>query len=68
VFVEVRPEHAGHSMHTVFVDDIEERVRAISARGIEPAGRETCSNGVRKVTYRDDDGNEIGFGGAPRDD
>ncbi|MEA2227501.1 MAG: hypothetical protein QOF04_1131, partial [Solirubrobacteraceae bacterium] len=25
-------------------------------------------NGVRKATYRDDDGNEIGFGGAPRND
>jgi hypothetical protein len=27
--------------------------------------RETNSNGVRKTTYRDPDGNEIGFGGAP---
>jgi catechol 2,3-dioxygenase-like lactoylglutathione lyase family enzyme len=65
VFVEVWPEHAGHSMHTLFVDDLEERVRAISGRGIEPAERETYSNGVRKVTYRDPDGNEIGFGGPP---
>jgi catechol 2,3-dioxygenase-like lactoylglutathione lyase family enzyme len=65
VFVEVRPQHAGHSMHTLFVDDLEERVRAISGRGIEPAERETYSNGVRKVTYRDPDGNEIGFGGPP---
>jgi hypothetical protein len=65
VFVEVRPEHAGHSMNTLFVDDLEERVLAISGRGIDPAERETCSNGVRKVTYRDPDGNEIGFGGPP---
>jgi catechol 2,3-dioxygenase-like lactoylglutathione lyase family enzyme len=65
VFIEVRPAHAGHSMHTLFVDDLDERVRAIADRGIEPAERETYANGVRKVTYRDADGNEIGFGGAP---
>jgi predicted enzyme related to lactoylglutathione lyase len=65
VFIEVRPEHAGHAMHTLFVDDIDARVDAITGRGIEPAERETYSNGVRKVTYRDPDGNEIGFGGAP---
>jgi hypothetical protein len=40
-------------------------VAAISARGIEPDDRETYSNGVRKVIYRDPDGNEIGFGGVP---
>ncbi len=30
-----------------------------------PAQRETYENGVRKITYRDLDGNEIGLGGAP---
>ena len=65
LFIEVRPAHAGHAMHTLFVDDLEERVRAIADRRIEPAERETYENGVRKVTYRDPDGNEIGFGGAP---
>ena len=65
VFIEVRPAHAGHAMHTLFVDDLEERVRAIADRGIEPAERETYENGVRKVTYRDPDGNEFGFGGGP---
>ena len=59
------PERAGHAIHTLFVDDLDARVTAISSRGIEPAERETYSNGVRKVTYRDADGNEIGFGGAP---
>jgi hypothetical protein len=33
--------------------------------GLEPAERETYANGVRKATFRDSDGNEIGFGGAP---
>src|SRR6266516_2535087 len=35
-------------------------------RGLEPAQRETYPNGVRKITYVDPDGNEIGFGGVPR--
>jgi catechol 2,3-dioxygenase-like lactoylglutathione lyase family enzyme len=67
VFVEVRPEHSGHAMHTLFVADLDTRVQAITGRGIEPAGDETYANGVRKTTYRDPDGNEIGFGGASLD-
>lgn len=67
VFIEVRPEHAGHAMHTLFVDDFDARVRSIADRGIEPAERESYANGVRKATYRDPDGNEIGFGGSPAD-
>jgi hypothetical protein len=47
-----------HALHTVFVEDLDERVDSISARGIEPASRETYGNGVRKVIYRDPDGNE----------
>lgn len=65
VFIEHRPEHAGHAFHTVFVDDLDAIVAQIAERGLDPAKRETYSNGVRKVTYRDPDGNEIGFGGAP---
>jgi catechol 2,3-dioxygenase-like lactoylglutathione lyase family enzyme len=64
--IEQRPEHAGHALHTIFVDDFDARVAEIAGRGLEPATRETYSNGVRKATYRDPDGNEIGFGGAPR--
>jgi catechol 2,3-dioxygenase-like lactoylglutathione lyase family enzyme len=65
VCFEVQPGHAGHATQTVFVDDLDERVAAIAARGLEPAERETYSNGVRKVIYRDPDGNEIAFGGGP---
>jgi catechol 2,3-dioxygenase-like lactoylglutathione lyase family enzyme len=65
LYIDVRPERAGNALHTVFVDDLDEKVEHISARGIEPASRETYENGVRKVIYRDPDGNEIGFGGAP---
>ncbi|WP_067825446.1 VOC family protein [Actinomadura kijaniata] len=66
VFVEHRPERAGHAVHTVFVDDFDERLARIAERGLRPAERETYSNGVRKATFRDPEGNEIGFGGAPR--
>ena len=65
IFLEVRPGHAGHAMHTVFVSDFDTRIADIAGRGVEPAMRETYANGVRKATFRDPDGNEIGFGGAP---
>lgn len=65
VYIEQRPEHAGHAMHTLFVDDLDARVDRAAGRGVEPANRETYPNGVRKITYHDPDGNEIGFGGGP---
>jgi catechol 2,3-dioxygenase-like lactoylglutathione lyase family enzyme len=65
VYVKVDLEAAGHGLVTIFVDDLAERVAAIAGRGIERATDETYGNGVRKVTYRDPDGNEIGFGGGP---
>lgn len=65
VYVDVRPEQAGHAMHTVFVSDFDARLDQIAERGLEPAERETYDNGVRKAIFRDPDGNEIGFGGAP---
>lgn len=64
VFIEVRPEHAGHALHTVFVSDFDDRIARIAERGLTPSARETYSNGVRKATFRDPDGNEIGFGGG----
>lgn len=65
LYIEQRPEHAGHGKHTIFVEDLDGVVAQIAGRGLMPAQRETYSNGVRKTTYRDPDGNEIGFGGAP---
>lgn len=67
VVIDVRPEHAGHASHTVFVSDLDTVVDAITSRGIEPAEMETYANGVRKVIYRDPDGNEFGYGGGPPD-
>jgi hypothetical protein len=65
LYVDEDAENAGHARHTLFVDDLDTLVSEIAGRGLEPAQRETYSNGVRKITYRDADGNEIGFGGAP---
>jgi predicted enzyme related to lactoylglutathione lyase len=65
VFIKVSPEHAGHAMHTLFVGDLDARISQIAERGLQAAERETYGNGVRKATFRDPDGNEIGFGGAP---
>jgi catechol 2,3-dioxygenase-like lactoylglutathione lyase family enzyme len=65
LYIEVRPDHAGHAKHTVFVGDLDARIAEIAGRGLEPAEQETYENGVRKTTYRDPDGNQIGFGGKP---
>src|SRR5215471_9708833 len=66
VYIVQRPEHAGHAMLTIVVDDLDTLMDGIAQRGLEPAMRETYSNGARKTTYADPDGNEIGFGGVPR--
>jgi catechol 2,3-dioxygenase-like lactoylglutathione lyase family enzyme len=65
LYIELLPEHAGHARHTLFVDDLGAVMREVAGRGVEPAEQETYGNGVRKTTYRDPDGNEIGFAGAP---
>jgi catechol 2,3-dioxygenase-like lactoylglutathione lyase family enzyme len=67
VYVEVpeTPDRVpGHGLVTLFVPDLDERVAAIAARGIEPTRREDYDNGARKVTYTDPDGNRLGLGGA----
>jgi hypothetical protein len=65
LYIEHKPERAGHAMVTLFLENFDTLIAQISKRGIEPAKQETYDNGVRKTTYRDADGNEIGFGGAP---
>lgn len=66
VYIVQRPGHAGHAMHTVLVDDLDTLMAEIAQRGLEPATVEAYPNGVRKTTYADPDGNEIGFGEVPR--
>jgi catechol 2,3-dioxygenase-like lactoylglutathione lyase family enzyme len=65
LFVVEDADRAGHCLVTIFVDDLDARVAEIAARGLDPDEQLTYSNGVRKAVYRDPDGNELGFGGAP---
>lgn len=65
MYIVQRPEHAGHAMHTVIVDDLDALMTGIAGRGLEPVKRERYDNGVRKTTYVDPEGNEIGFGEVP---
>lgn len=65
LYIAQRREHAGHAMLSLFVDVLDARVAQIADRGLEPTTREVYENGVRKTTYRDPDGNEIGFGSVP---
>jgi catechol 2,3-dioxygenase-like lactoylglutathione lyase family enzyme len=65
IYIEERTDGVGHALITLFVDDLDGQIASSAARGLEPAQRETYDDGVRKVTFRDPDGNQIGFGGAP---
>ena len=67
VYVVEHPEGAGSCVVTIFVHDLDARVAAIARRGLEPDDIETYPNGVRKVIFRDPDGNELGFGGSSTD-
>ena len=66
IYIVQQSEHAGHARHTLFVADLDTLVAQIADRGLTPWQQETYANGVRKITYRDPDGNEIGYGGAPQ--
>jgi catechol 2,3-dioxygenase-like lactoylglutathione lyase family enzyme len=63
IYVVEQPERAGSALVTFFVDDLDARVAAIAARGLEPTRRETYPEGVQKISYHDPDGNETAFGG-----
>ena len=65
LYIDVRPEAAGSSMTTIFVDDFDARLAALAGRGIDPDEVETYDNGVRKALFHDPDGNEVGIGGPP---
>ena len=65
VYVVEHGDAPGNCVVTIFVDDLDARVAAIAERGLEPDEQLTLSNGVRKAAYRDPDGNEVAFGGAP---
>ena len=66
VYIVERPEHAGHALQTLIVEDLDTVMSGTAERGVEPAKQETYANGVRKITYLDPDGSEIAFGEVPR--
>jgi len=57
-------DRPGGAVTTAMVEDLDARVAAIAARGLEPDEREAYDSGARKAIYRDADGNELGFGGV----
>jgi hypothetical protein len=65
IFIKLQPEHAGHAYNLFFLSDLDGFIAQIAGRGLNPTTTETLPNGVRKVTYSDPDGNQVGFGGAP---
>jgi catechol 2,3-dioxygenase-like lactoylglutathione lyase family enzyme len=65
LYVKQDPARAGCAEQTIFVDDLDATVAGAEQRGVHPDRHETYPGGVRKVVFRDVDGNEIGFGGQP---
>jgi hypothetical protein len=47
VYIDVRPEHAGHKMHTLFVGEFDSRISQIAERGLEPSARPTPTASAR---------------------
>jgi catechol 2,3-dioxygenase-like lactoylglutathione lyase family enzyme len=68
VYVALHPGKAGHAMVGLYVDDLEARIELAASRGGHPTSSEAYDNGVRRVVFRDADGNEFAFGGLPVDD
>src|SRR5260370_7144932 len=48
VYIVQQPEHAGHAMHTLFVDDLDALIAQIAEKGLAPAKQQTHSNAVPK--------------------
>jgi hypothetical protein len=65
LYIVLEPAHAGHARHTLFLEDFDTWLGRLAERGLEPAKLETYENDVRKATFADPDGNEIGLGGGP---
>ena len=67
VYVDVRADHAGHAMHTLFVEDLRACLSDVGARGLSPTAIERYENGVGKAIFSDPDGNEFGLAGRLND-
>ena len=64
LYVEQVPDRAGRAMHTLFVPTSTPGPRKSPRAASSPQLDETYGDGVRKITYRDPEGNEVGFGQA----
>lgn len=64
IYIVEDPENAGHALVTCLVDDLEGLIKRLSAQGITPLKDERFPNSMRKLTYEDQDGNQVGFGGV----
>src|SRR3954470_20819600 len=53
LYIEEDPRRAGGALITVWIDDLDAVIAEIGSRGLQPAERETYSNGVHKAIYRD---------------
>ena len=60
------PERAGSTLLNFAVDDLEEHIAELTARGLTPGDIETANKGVRLSTVIDLDGNRITFIGGFR--
>ncbi|TDC45770.1 VOC family protein [Jiangella ureilytica] len=65
LYIKQHPEHGGHAVLAIMVDDLDAQVAQIAERGIEPVQWEEYPNDVRKAVFRDPEGNEVGFGVIP---
>ena len=52
VYIELRPERAGHAMHTILVDDLDAHLAQIADRGLEPARRASRMASRQSVSTR----------------
>ena len=50
VFIVQQPEHAGHAMHTIFVDDLDALVAQIADRGLDPFVKKRRATGAPAAT------------------
>lgn len=65
VYVVLDPKRAGHAMVSLYVDDLDARLALAASGDVHPVASETYENGVRRVVFRDADGNEFVFGTIP---
>jgi catechol 2,3-dioxygenase-like lactoylglutathione lyase family enzyme len=67
LYVVEDPPRAGRALITMIVDDLDDVLAGLDARGIAAEPVQTYGNAVRKVDIVDPDGNRIGFGQVPAD-